>query len=357
MFELPQLKRSVNAVLSVFDRKIMIGLVAGASMVMAGYAVSQSSGLPNILGNGQSLNMAQEVSIRANEVRAEEADCIQGNAGIGKAINDAITAHTRIAAASPNTEVLFSSSGSCFAQLTQIFDLSFAIPSLASIISAAQNALLAYAQKKVCTAVSQVSGMVASPINDAIRDVNSTVGGFRDLNGMTTGIITREVNSSLGRMDGSANGANGSYSVSVNPFNASQTTFETGPSTPVPTNNAPVQSPNTNGVLSNINAQIAQDNAQLNQARSLLAAAQQRFASCRAVQVDCSNLAVDVTTQTNTVNELIDRLNFLNQQARNLANGGQAPVYAPAPQAAPAQPTQPVKSEQSWMSTITNIFK
>ena len=138
-----------------------------------------------------------------------------------------------MAAATPNVESLFDVNDQCFASISQIADLSFAIPSLASILSAAQDAVLKYAQKKVCTAVNKVSGMVATPINQTINSINQ-VQGFTDINGMANSAI----GGALGGIDpqlGSAYkpASTGSYTVNANPFGASQTTF-TGGSTATP---------------------------------------------------------------------------------------------------------------------------
>lgn len=73
-----------------------------------------------------------------------------------------------MASATPNVESLFDVNDSCFASVSQIIDLSFSIPSLGSILSSAQDAVLKYAQKKVCSTVGKVSGMVTSICTSAV---------------------------------------------------------------------------------------------------------------------------------------------------------------------------------------------
>ena len=155
----------------VFDKKIVTGIAIGVTVMFAGYATSQTSGLVSTLSSASSTLLSQQSSVVAAEIVADSEDCAEGKIGVGAAIGDALKIHTELASATPNVETLFDVSGDCFSGLSQIFDLSFAIPSLASILSAASSAVMQYAQKKICTAVNQVSGMVTSPINAAIGKV------------------------------------------------------------------------------------------------------------------------------------------------------------------------------------------
>ena len=219
--------------------KPALGIVMGATLALAatagaGQTSSWFSGVFSTGGSGSASAgsaLAQVDAAMAAQIKTDAENC--GEAGIGASIKTAIGAHSEMASATPNVESLFDVNDQCFASISQIADLSFAIPSLASILSAAQDAVLKYAQKKVCTAVNKVSGMVATPINQTINSINQ-VQGFTDINGMANSAI----GGALGGIDpqlGSAYkpASTGSYTVNANPFGASQTTF-TGGSTATP---------------------------------------------------------------------------------------------------------------------------
>ena len=158
--------------------------------------------------------VTQQQSAMDSSLKQEATVCAAGDTPgtIGYAIKQAIEAHTQIASATPAVESLFSVDSDCFSGATNLFDLSFAIPSLSSIISSAEDAVKKYAAKKVCTAVDKVSGMVTTPINNAIDVVKQ----YDSINNAISG--------GMGKLDpnlGSAyHGANTSnYNVNVNPFN------------------------------------------------------------------------------------------------------------------------------------------
>ena len=219
--------------------KPALGIVMGATLALAATAGAgqTSSWISSVFATGGSGSasagsaLAQVDAAMAAQIKTDAENC--GEAGIGASIKTAIGAHSEMAAATPNVESLFDVNDQCFASISQIADLSFAIPSLASILSAAQDAVLKYAQKKVCTAVNKVSGMVAAPINQTINSINQ-VQGFTDINGVANSAI----GGALGGIDpqlGSAYkpASTGSYTVNANPFGANQTTF-TGGSTATP---------------------------------------------------------------------------------------------------------------------------
>ena len=149
--------------------KPAIGMLVGASLTLAASAgASQASGnwFSSVFSTGGSGSASSGVSASMAAVDAAMNQKMQDDlkncddVGIGASIKTAIGAHSEMASATPNVESLFDVNSDCFSSIGQIFDLSFAIPSLASILSSAQDAVLKYAQKKVCTAVGKVSGMV-----------------------------------------------------------------------------------------------------------------------------------------------------------------------------------------------------
>ena len=164
--------------------------------------------------------------------------------GIGANIKTAIGVHTEMASATPNVESLFDANDSCFASVSQIIDLSFSIPSLGSILSSAQDAVLKYAQKKVCSTVGKVSGMVTSPINQAIGQWNTLGQQFTDINGMANSAVGGSMSTldpQLGSGYKPASAAT-TYSVNANAFASNQTVFNAGASAQQGVQSAPATS-------------------------------------------------------------------------------------------------------------------
>ena len=232
--------------------KPAIGVLVGASLVLAASAgASQSGG--NWFSSAFSTGGSSASSGVSSEMAAVDAAMNQkmlddlkncDEVGIGANIKTAIGAHSQMASATPNVESLFDVNDSCFASVSQIIDLSFSIPSLGSILSSAQDAVLKYAQKKVCSTVGKVSGMVTSPINQAIGQWNTLGQSFSDINGMANSAVGGSMSTldpQLGSGYKPASAAS-SYSVNANAFGANQTVFHAGASTQQGAQTAPATS-------------------------------------------------------------------------------------------------------------------
>lgn len=170
--------------------------------------------------------VSEQESIIAEAIKEDAIACAKGTqeGTIGYSIKQALNMHMELASATPNVESLFDVSNNCFSGLSQIFDLSFAIPSLGSIIGAVTGAVKSYAEKKVCSAVGEVTGMVTGPINQAIGNVNSY--GAYGLNGMTNGLVREglsQIDPNLGSRYHPSR--DGTYTIGINPFNKDQTDF------------------------------------------------------------------------------------------------------------------------------------
>lgn len=215
--------------------KAAIGVLVGASLALAASAgASQSSGnwfSSHFSTGGSSASAGVSSSLAAvdaamnQKIQDDLQNCDQ--VGIGASIKTAIGAHSEMASATPNIESLFDVSDSCFASVSQIIDLSFSIPSLGSILSSAQDAVLKYAQKKVCSTVGKVSGMVTSPINQTIGQWKALGQQFTDINGMASSAVGGSM-SALDPQLGSSykpTSAAISYSVNANSFGTNQTVF------------------------------------------------------------------------------------------------------------------------------------
>lgn len=232
--------------------KPAIGVLVGASLALAASAgASQSGG--NWFSSAFSTGGSSASSGVSSEMAAVDAAMNQkmqddlkncDEVGIGANIKTAIGAHSQMASATPNVESLFDVNDSCFASVSQIIDLSFSIPSLGSILSSAQDAVLKYAQKKVCSTVGKVSGMVTSPINQAIGQWNTLGQQFTDINGMANSAVGGSM-STLDPQLGSGYkpaSAAPTYSVNANAFASNQTVFNAGASTQQGAQTAPATS-------------------------------------------------------------------------------------------------------------------
>lgn len=337
----------------VFDRKIVTGIAIGVTVMFAGYATSQTSGLVSTLSSASSTLLSQQSSVVADDIKKDAEDCATGTVDgtIGHSIGDALKIHTELASATPNVETLFDVSGDCFSGLSQIFDLSFAIPSLASILSAASSAVMQYAQKKICTAVNQVSGMVTSPINAAIGKING-LASFTDLNGMTNGLVSKGM-SSIDPALGSAYHAPvaaGTTTVGTNPFNSSQTDFSGGNTGSTPGTNIG----NANTSITALNSQIAAVQTQVMPAQYALQQAQAALASCSTNEYydNCPAAQAQVNSSQAALNALNQQLSGLLSQLSGVSGTTATAQSAPATTtAAPA-----VTGTTSWISNIGNLF-
>lgn len=232
--------------------KPAIGVLVGASLALAASAgASQTSGnwfssMFSTGGSGAttgvSASMAAVDAAMTQKMQDDLKNCDE--VGIGANIKTAIGAHSQMASATPNVESLFDVNDSCFASVSQIIDLSFSIPSLGSILSSAQDAVLKYAQKKVCSTVGKVSGMVTSPINQTIGQWNTLGQQFTDINGMANSAVGGSMSTldpQLGSGYKPASAATG-YSVNANAFGSNQTVFSAGASTQQGAQTAPATS-------------------------------------------------------------------------------------------------------------------
>ncbi len=194
---------------------------------------SQTSSNATTPGVTSSL-LSQQQSVIASNIQQDAADCATGDkpGTIGYAIKQAQDMHLQLASVRPDTDALFSVNNNCFTGLGQLFDLSFAIPSLGSIMSAATDAVMKYAKQQVCSAVGQVTQQVTGPLNQAIGSVSNQYGAA-GINGMI-GQQMSTIDPNLGSAWNSSTTTNGSYTVNANTFGADQSSFSSGGTTSFP---------------------------------------------------------------------------------------------------------------------------
>ncbi len=248
-------------------------------------------------------------------IKSDAEKCAKGDTPgtVGYSIHQAQQIHTKMASVRPNTESLFDINSDCFAGLTKLLDLSFAIPSLASILSAVQKAVLEYAKKKICTAVLQATTMITSPINAAIGDINK-MQGFTDLNGMTVGIVgggMRTIDPKLGAEYLGAQGG-GDYTMNTNQFGVEQTTFSTTqPNNNNNNNNSNQNNTNNNSsgssytsTITNLTVELTKANQRLTQATAELQQCLQQYDTNGA----CSHLESEVKQLQKEINDIQNQI-------------------------------------------------
>ena len=326
------------------NTRFALGIAVGVSVMFAGYAVSAVSS-----GSGSSQLLSQQTSVVADSIKADAEACATGtlDGSIGHSIKQAMQIHQTIAAAPVNVESLFDVNSDCFSGLNQIYDLSFSIPSLSSIIGAASDAVMKYAQKKVCTAVNQISGLVTDPINQAIGEINQ-LGSLGDLNGLTNGLVSQGISQIDPNIAaGYSAPAGGTYTVGTNPFGSSQVDFGG--------TNGDMGS--TNAQINSLNQQIANVQAQVGPAQYQLQQAQQQLSNCQAYQYNnCTSYQQQVANAQNHLNTLNGQLATLQTQLGNTSPSIYGTQTASARSAPAAAPKPAASDSSSFIQSIGNLF-
>lgn len=341
------------------DKRFIAGTILGLSLLAGGYALSAGGG-----GGGGSpsdptstLLSDQESAITA-QMKQDAADCAKGDkeGTVGHSINMSLKAHLELASASPNVEQLFDVNADCFAGLSSLIDLSFAIPSLASILSAAQNAVMQYAKKKICSAVSKVTGMVTGPINQAIGTANGYIGA---LNGLSANLNN---GGGLSMLDPNL-GSN--YNIGSSGTYTTGQPFANNPQTPVGDSTGGGNQGSGNYTqVQQLTQQLGQVQASLGPAQNALGQAQQAYNYCQQVgNGSCSSEATSLQAAQQNVNNIQNQITSLQNQISGLlgtAGGAKSAPASPSPTAVfggtngvgPAQP-----QNQTLTQKLSNLFE
>ena len=339
------------------DKRFVAGTVLGLSLLAGGYALSAGgTGGGGSSSDPTSQLLSEQESAITQQMRQDAEDCAKGDkeGTVGHAINMSLKAHLEMASAMPNVEQLFDVNADCFAGLSSLIDLSFAIPSLATIISAAQNAVMAYAKKKICSAVSQVTGMVTSPINQAIGQANQYIGG---LNGLSANLNNGGGLSMIDPNLGSA------YNIGQSGTYTTGQPFANNPQTPVGDSTGGGTGPGNYTQVQQLTQQLGQVQASLGPAQQAMGQAQQALNYCQqvggsactseqaafdAAQQNVQNIQNQITSLQNQINALLG--------ASGGSSGGAAGMYGKsssmqAPSSATAQPNQTLTQK------LSNLFQ
>lgn len=347
------------------DKRFIAGTVVGLALLAGGYAISADGGG----GGGPSADpgsqlLSDQQSVITEQMRKDAQACAKGDkeGTVGNAINMSLKIHLEMATAMPNVEQLFDVNADCFSGLSSLIDLSFAIPSLAVIISAAQNAVMAYAKKKICSAVSKVTGMVTGPINQAIGQANQYIGA---LNGLSASLNSGAGLAMLDPNLGAAYniGQSGNYTTGQ-PFGdkaqngVGDSTGGTGGGDQGAGNYTKVQQ---------LTQQLGQMQASLGPAQQSLGQAQQAYNNCMATSgvgggsAACSSAAAavdaaqrNVENVQNQITGLQNQINSLLSQGGTASAPGAAATFAVSPAGTAVQPQQ---QNQSLTQKLTNLFQ
>jgi hypothetical protein len=257
----------------------------------------------------------------------EEKKCAEGEEGTqGAAINEAMKIHIELGSAQPDVEQLFELNSDCFSKLNKLYDLSYSIPSLSTIINSAQEAVLDYSKQKICTAIFESSKIVTQPINKAIDKINSKYSKYLDLNGIVNGAVQNQLSkldADLGKdyMNGKPNSE-----YTITPFSKNQTTFETN------SNNSsdlikPSEVPIDNGYnnqfnqLSALNSKLQSEQIKLPAAQSAVSSAQNQFNHCQASPSNnCISLQQKLEQANANLNQIQVNIQSYQNQISSLAN-------------------------------------
>ena len=339
------------------DKRFIAGTVLGLSLLAGGYALSAGGG-----GGGggspsdptSTLLSDQESAITA-QMKQDAEDCAKGDkeGTVGHAINMSLKAHLELASASPNVEQLFDVNADCFAGLSSLIDLSFAIPSLATIISAAQNAVMQYAKKKICSAVSRVTGMVTGPINQAIGTANGYIGA---LNGLSANLNN---GGGLSMLDPNLGAA---YNVGSSGTYTTGQPFANNPQTPVGDSTGGGDQGSGNYTqVQQLTQQLGQVQASLGPAQNALGQAQQAYNYCQQVgEGSCSSQATALQAAQQNVNNIQNQITSLQNQINALLGSGgakSAQASSSGSSAVFGGTTTQTQQNQTLTQKLSNLFQ
>jgi len=304
------------------------------------------------------LTVAQmQASLSAQQA---QADCTD----LTNAMTKAQQVHMQIAAINPNIEDLFSNCANCFSGATALWDLSPAIPSLATIISIAEQAVLQYLQQQVCTAVNKVEGMVVSSINSKLSDIGLCLSGSGLSGAGGSGTISLDMSgctaSGGSGLTAQTTGSLTSYSAGTASFNSSQVDYGglnatqgAAVRTFAPTGAAAIQGiQQSTASISAAAAELADVQGRVGPADQALAQAKAQLATCGGgTGIACEAAQAELEKAQSARGDLNTRMAGLLATIRSGSNGRAASAQAATP-AAQKKPEEP----PTFWSRVGSLF-
>lgn len=337
------------------DKRFFAGTFLGVSLLAGGYAVSASDNYVSY-SDPTSVLLSEQESVTSEKLKQDAIDCANGSqeGSIKYAIDMSLKAHLEMASASPNVEQLFDVNSDCFSGLSSLIDLSFAIPSLASIIAAAQDAVLAYAKKKICSAVSNVTGMVTGPINQAIGQANGYIGALNGLSAnLNSGGGMAMIDPNLGSNYNI--GTSGTYTTGQ-PF-GDRTSPAPGDST------GGGNSSSNYAQVQTLTEQLGRLQASLGPAQYAVEQARQALETCeRSGQTSCASQASAIQAAEQNLRNIQTQISSIQSQISTLLGSNISSKGTQAAQTGstwnPAGTTQsPKQTNQTLTQQLSNMFQ
>lgn len=254
--------------------------------------------------------------------KEEEKRCAEKQEGTqGEAIDIAVKVHIEMGAAQPDVEKFFDQYGDCFSKLNKLYDLSFSIPSLSSIINAAQQAVIDYAKQKACTAIYEYSKRVTDPINKAIDKINNQYAKYFDLNGLTNSLIQEGISKIDSKLGSDYLTPPKNTDINIPSFSDSQTTFDNSNiNSNISNSNPPGNSfNNQTNQLNDLNQKLQTAQLQLPAAQSAVLNAQRKLNMCLNQGNNCTNFQTQLDQAQANLNQIQQNIQNLQSQVANLS--------------------------------------
>jgi len=348
-------KRVAAAVSGIFDRKVVFGIAIGAVVMTAGYVIAEDfGGSPLALPSSE--QVSEQAAVVEENILAQAKDCAEAKEGsLGEAIKNALDIHLTMAGSGGDTESLFDINSNCFSSLSQIADLSVFIQGgLSSIINAAASAVMQYAQKKICTAVNEVSSMVTSPINDAIGKINQITNNG-NLSGLSAGLTNQVLTQIDASFVNAGSSSGGTYSAG-NPFSSGQTDFGgSGMDAGASGNSGQIN--DMNSIINSLNQQLGNTQAQVGPAQVALQQAQQQLNNCLSSEYgNCTSYQQAVTNAQTFLNGLYSQIDTYTQQLAAVTNSYNSQSVNPTSASLPTSGTSGASKSGGILDSIGNLF-
>lgn len=189
-------------------------------------STSSNSSFNSIAAENNFMAVRKAEEAAAQNIQSNIESCATD--GIGKVVQDNLNLQMTVWGRPIDVNKMFSpsSQGGCFADIGKIIDLSVTIPSLDTIINAAQQMVVDYATKKACDAMKTASTELVGPLNDVIGEINKA-GQYTDVSGALGTAMNKEIgkidpglvmpSGAFGGDTYNLNGATGAVSYSTQP--------------------------------------------------------------------------------------------------------------------------------------------
>lgn len=317
------LRISIVATLAVAS-PITIANTSGWDKIVGITSTVDKAGKDIISSMGVAINggtSADENALSESAKKEAEACAAGAEGSQGEAIQNAVGIHTTIASVGPDVEKFFNQNHDCFAKLNKLYDLSFSIPSLSSILNKAQEAVIDYATQKACTAVKEATTEIVAPLNAAIDKVNNQYGKYLDLNGMANGAVSGGLSKLDPSLGSTYSNSAPAASYTIQPFSTEQTTFNNSSAGGGGNSSGSTEGGytynNQLGQLNELNKLLQNEQIKLPGAQQTLATAQNRLNNCQSRDVgNCSGYAQQVQQAQAAVAQIQNNIkNYQNQVA------------------------------------------